>query len=95
MNYFRTLLQRVEQDAEDKTVKDLVNLLFETALFTSGFALEEPQLHASRIFRMIKLGLDINEEEEDEPVAGSSEQNTSAAKVDAVDEDNSRMEEVD
>ena len=91
----KTLLERVEKDAEDKTVKDLVNLLFETALLTSGFALEEPQLHASRIFRMIKLGLDINEEEEEEPVAGSSEQTPSAAKPEATEEDSSRMEEVD
>lgn len=89
------MLERVEKDAEDKTVKDLVNLLFETALLTSGFSLEEPQLHASRIFRMIKLGLDINEEEEEEPVAGSSEAGSSAAKVEVIEEDNSRMEEVD
>lgn len=52
---FRALRERVEADKNDKTVKDLVVLLFETALLSSGFSLEDPQLHASRIYRMIKV----------------------------------------
>ncbi|XP_008487406.1 heat shock protein 83-like, partial [Diaphorina citri] len=48
----------------DKAVKDLVNLLFETSLLSSGFTLEEPQVHAARIHRMIKLGLGIEDEDE-------------------------------
>merc|ERR1712114_145153 len=40
------LRQRVEADKGDKSVKDLVMLLFETALLSSGFALEEPAVHA-------------------------------------------------
>lgn len=69
--YSRALRERVEVDKNDKTVKDLVILLFETALLSSGFTLEEPQSHATRIYRMIKLGLDIGEEDEEETTPGT------------------------
>merc|ERR1712129_470716 len=57
------LRQRAEADKNDKSVKDLVMLLFETGLLSSGFSLEDPQIHAQRIHRMIKLGLGIDDEE--------------------------------
>ncbi|XP_068624645.1 heat shock protein 83 [Battus philenor] len=87
-----TLRQKAEADKNDKAVKDLVILLYETALLSSGFTLDEPQVHASRIYRMIKLGLGIDE---DEPIqveeSGAGEVPT--LELDA--DDASRMEEVD
>uniref|UniRef100_A0A8C6GET1 Heat shock protein HSP 90-alpha n=1 Tax=Mus spicilegus TaxID=10103 RepID=A0A8C6GET1_MUSSI len=58
-----TLCQKAEADKNDKAVKDLVVLLFETVLFFSGFSLEDPQTHSNRIYHMIKLGLGIDEDE--------------------------------
>nr|CAH7712570.1 unnamed protein product [Callosobruchus chinensis] len=87
------LRQKAEADKNDKAVKDLVILLFETALLSSGFTLDEPQVHASRIYRMIKLGLGIDEEESmltDDTPSGDA---PAAEGGDA--EDASRMEEVD
>lgn len=87
-----TLRQKAEADKNDKAVKDLVILLYETALLSSGFALDEPQVHASRIYRMIKLGLGIDE---DEPI---QVEETSAGDVPPLEGDAdeaSRMEEVD
>lgn len=80
---------KAEADKNDKSVKDLVMLLFETALLCSGFSLEDPQSHSSRIYRMIKLGLGIDEE--DIPI---SEAPADVPTVDAGD-DATRMEEVD
>jgi len=87
------LRSRAEADKNDKSVKDLVNLLFETALLSSGFSLEDPALHAQRIHRMVKLGLGIDEDDADLEAAGDGADDMPPLEGDA--EDASRMEEVD
>ncbi|XP_066155992.1 heat shock protein 83 [Euwallacea fornicatus] len=86
------LRQKADADKNDKAVKDLIILLFETALLSSGFTLEEPQVHASRIYRMIKLGLGIDEDE----AMATEDASTADVPAEGGDaEDASRMEEVD
>jgi len=87
------LRQRAEADKNDKSVKDLVLLLFETALLSSGFSLEDPAVHAKRIHRMIKLGLGIDEDDTEVDTATVDDSDMPPLEGDA--EDASRMEEVD
>jgi len=89
-----TLRAKAEADKNDKAVKDLVMLLYETSLLTSGFSLEDPQVHATRIHRMIKLGLGLDGD--DEGADNAEEEDMPALEDNAADEDDtSRMEEVD
>merc|ERR1712062_93367 len=88
------LRAKAEADKNDKSVKDLVHLLFETSLLSSGFALEDPAIHASRIHRMINLGLGIDEDDDVEAVEESAGMDDMPP-LEGDAEDASRMEEVD
>lgn len=90
-----SLREKADADRNDKSVKDLVMLLFETSLLSSGFSLDDPQIHANRIFRMVKLGLGIDDVE---PAVGDEETATEdmpPLEGDGEEGDSSKMEEVD
>jgi len=88
------LKKKVDADKNDKSIKDLIVLLYETSLLTSGFTLEEPQNHAKRIHRMVKLGLGVDED--DDPADEVNTEDMPPLDADSNEsEDKARMEEVD
>merc|ERR1711990_1019348 len=89
-NIISELRQKAEVDQSDKTVKDLIWLLFETSLLTSGFTLDESSAFATRIHRMIKLGLSIFEDD-----AAGDDDLPPLDEAPADDNNNAKLEEVD
>ena len=87
----QAMRDKAEKDRGDKTVKDLIWLLYDTALLTSGFTLDEPTTFAHRIHRLIKLGLSIDDVEAAPGGAGEEMPPLEADAGDAT----QTMEEVD
>ncbi len=87
----KELKNKVESDGEnDRTVKSITQLLFETSLLVSGFTIDEPAGFAERIHKLVSLGLNVDEEAE---TSEEKAQEESAAPAEATGE--SAMEEVD
>ncbi|KAK8191609.1 Hsp90 protein-domain-containing protein [Phyllosticta capitalensis] len=84
----KELKRKVETDGEeDRTVKSITNLLYETSLLVSGFTIEEPVQFAERIHKLVSLGLNVDEQVE------TAEEKSEEAPAEVAGE--SAMEEVD
>ncbi|PKI83160.1 Hsp90 chaperone hsp82 [Malassezia vespertilionis] len=83
----KELSSKAAEDKNSPMVRDLVFLLYDSSLLTSGFTLDNPQEFANRLFKLINLGLSIDDTEEAPAVQEDS-------KADAVAGDTA-MESID
>lgn len=84
------LREKADADQSDKTVRDLIWLLYDTSLLTSGFSLDEPATFSSRIHRLVKLGLSLDDDEDD-----ADDDMEELPPIEDDDNEESAMEQVD
>merc|ERR1712045_933951 len=87
----KSLKDKFNSDATDSAAKDLVWLLYETALLPSGFSLDNPASFSTRIHRLIKLGLSIEDDDDEEDDADDDDDEAPQLE----EEDDGGMEDVD
>jgi molecular chaperone HtpG len=89
----KELKKKVETDGkDDRTVKNITQLLFETSLLVSGFTIEEPTGFAERIHKLVSIGLNVDEQPEEAAATTDAPVEDAPAANGAAE---SAMEEVD
>lgn len=88
----KTLLERVETDAEDEKAVGIAEVMFDTAVLRSGYVLQDQAEFSKRILGMLYRNLDIDPDTaiEEEPVDDEDEEAD-----DDEDEDDDEEEEID
>ena len=63
-----SMLEKFNENENDTTVKDLIWLMYETSIITSGYSLPRPTEFANRLNKLVELGLglDIGEDDADQ-----------------------------
>merc|ERR1711920_125478 len=87
----KALKDKFADDSGDKSSKDLVMLLYETSVLTSGFSLEDPSSFSGRIHKLIKLGLSIGKDDDEDDIDAEDDDDD----VPMLENEDNTMEEVD
>jgi len=93
----KCLRDKIKNEGEQKSVKDLIWLLYDTSLLSSGFTNDDPVRFSNRILRLISLGLDIdiNDIQEIDDLPAPKEEQLPESYIVPGFENESTMEQVD
>jgi molecular chaperone HtpG len=94
INPYNSIIKRIKEkldgdNSESKTLNDLIHLLHDVTLQSSGFTLDDPSTFSNRILKLINIGLGVEDDLDDSPLGESIDKS-----VDEV-ENESMMEQVD
>lgn len=69
INPYNNIIKRIKDklstdSTESRTLKDLVHLLYDVTLQSSGFTLDDPSTFSNRILKLINIGLGVEDDEE-------------------------------
>jgi len=87
----KSLKERAKSPENEPMIRDLVSLLYESSLISSGFSIEEPASFVNRINNLIKLGLSLDDD--DEKTVDTKEDAKEDAKEDEVKTEDVKEEE--
>ena len=70
INPYNNIIKRIKEkldgeNTESKTLNDLIHLLHDVTLQSSGFTLDDPSSFSNRILKLINIGLGVDDEQED------------------------------
>jgi len=91
----KSLKERIKSSDNESMIKDLVSLLYESSLISSGFSIEEPATFVNRINNMIKLGLSLDDDDEDDDVKEEEKDVKEEVKEEVKEDVEENMEEID
>lgn len=78
----------MKNNMNEHTVKSVIMLMYDTALVASGYNHEDPSSFSNRIYKMIGLGINVEEDQEEDDIVVTDN-------VEENNEDSTKMEEVD
>jgi molecular chaperone HtpG len=92
INPYNNIIKRIKErldgeNTETKTLNDLIHLLHDVTLQSSGFTLDDPSTFSNRILKLINIGLGVDNDEH--------EDNVQETHVEENIEQESSMEQVD
>ena len=93
INPYNNIIKSIKMKLDDpennnsRTLSDLIHLLYDVTLQSSGFTLDDPSTFSNRILKLINIGLGVDEVDDDIQVNESN--------VDDSNKGDSTMEEVD